>query len=100
MKNSWNPFFALANTRSKIDETVERRSNVLMKELSEDELYEIQNSIVYSLENKCEVTITYYKNSRFVDICGIVSKVDTYNKCIKIEESSIKFDCIVKAKLL
>ncbi len=100
MKSNWNPFFALANTRSKIDETVESRNDVSMKEISEDEMDAIQEVIVRSLEEQCEVEITYHRNKRFSNVSGVVSKIDSYNRVIIIDNYSIQFNCIIKAELL
>ncbi len=98
MNNNWNPFFALANNRNKIDEAFDNRKNVENKVLTEDALYEIQEIICYSLENACEITITHFKNNKYFEECGVVKKVDVLQKEITINDKRIKVDNLIAAK--
>lgn len=100
MSNNWNPFFALANTRGKIDEAFEKRNNQVMKELSEDSLYEIQENILKSFSNCEEIKLTYFTNDRYNDIIGIVSKIDEINGIVSINKKNINFALIIATELL
>lgn len=100
MSNSnWNPFFALANTRHKIDEAIDDRNNVEKPNLSEDSLYELQDRIVESYESCSVVKIKYFKNNRYVDETGVVSKVDAYSKTVTINNLILSFDNILEVEL-
>ncbi len=96
MSNNWNPFFALANTRGKIDEAFDNRNNIEKACISEDEMYEIQEKIVNSYENCAVVEIEYFKNSRNKIETGIVSKIDPINKTVLINNTILKFEDIIK----
>ncbi len=100
MTNNWNPFFALANTRSEIDDAIDKRNDVSMKELSEDKLLEVQEIIVESFKNQSCIKLTYYYKKRFVDEIGVISKIDVYSKNIHINNCQISFVNIIDAKSL
>ncbi len=96
MSNNWNPFFALANTRGKIDEAFDNRNNVEKPVISEETAIEIQDKVVSSYENCAVVDIKYFKNSRCIVETGIVSKIDVINKTITINNAFLKFENIIE----
>ncbi len=96
MSNNWNPFFALANTRGKIDEAFEERNNVEKPFISEDTMIEIQDKVVNSYENCSVIDIKYFKNNRYIVETGIVSKIDVVNKTITINNAFLKFESIIE----
>ncbi len=100
MNNNWNPFFALANTRDKIDEAFDTRKHQTMPQLDEDKLYEIQARIQDSYEESSIVEIKYFKNNKHVVETGIISKIDVYNRVIIINNISIEFTKIIDVNYL
>lgn len=96
MSNNWNPFFALANTRGKIDEAFDSREDVEKPYVSEERLYEIQEMIMTSYEECQVIEVKYFKNNRIINEVGIVNKVDPYTQTIMINNKSLKFDNIIE----
>ncbi len=96
MNNNWNPFFALANTRNKIDEAFERKYDVEQPDICEDKLYEIQEKVVSSYEECSIIEIKYFKNKRYHIEIGIVSKLDVFSKTITINNNILKFENIIE----
>lgn len=100
MSNNWNPFFALANTRSEIDKAIDSRLDIDMSDLTEDAMYEMQERIVESFKTGTEVCVTYYKNKRHNSIEGNITKIDQYQMCIYVNEVRIEFNTLLRVELI
>lgn len=70
------------------------------KELSEESLMELQKELDKIDIGSC-VTIKYYKNNKYVDITGVVTKINFVKKKIIINEDIIINMCdIIQLKLV
>lgn len=70
------------------------------KELSEESLMELQEEL-NKVDKGSTVFIKYYKNNKYVDISGIITKINfTKKKIILNENISINICDIIKLKLL
>lgn len=92
------PFDALKDLqeilREKEKEVEER------KELSEESLMELQEEL-NKVDKGSTVFIKYYKNNKYVDISGIITKINFAKKKIILNENiSINICDIIKLKLL
>lgn len=70
------------------------------KELSEESLMELQEEL-NKVDKGSTVFIKYYKNNKYVDISGIITKINFAKKKIILNENiSINICDIIKLKLL
>ena len=90
------PFDALKGFKEEINKR--KRVIVAKRELSEDDLQELQNK-VYLINTGMIVEITYYDNDQYVKIKGMVSKINFDLKYIVIVKTKINIDCIVNINL-
>ena len=90
------PFDALKGFKEEINKR--KRVIVAKRELSEDDLQELQNK-VYLINTGMIVEITYYDNEQYVKIKGMVSKINFDLKYIVIVKTKINIDCIVNINL-
>lgn len=66
------------------------------RELSEETLSELDD-MLNKLEIGDNVTIKYYKNRKYIEIFGIVTKIDSIKKKIQVnKDNSINISDIVK----
>lgn len=90
------PFDALKGFKEEINKR--KRVVVAKRELSEDDLQELQNK-VNLINTGMIVEITYYDNDQYVKIKGMVSKINFDLKYIVIVKTKINIDCIVNINL-
>ena len=90
------PFDALKGFKEEINKR--KRVIVAKRELSEDDLQDLQNKI-YLINTGMIVEITYYDNEQYVKIKGMVSKINFDLKYIVIVKTKINIDCIVNINL-
>ena len=70
------------------------------KELSEESLMELQEEL-NKVEIGSSVFIKYYKNKKYIDITGIITKINFVKKKIIIDEDIIINMCdIIQLKLM
>lgn len=90
------PFDALKGFKEEINKR--KKVVVSKKELSEDDLQELQNKI--SLINVgMIVEITYYQDNQYIKIQGMVSKINLDLKYIMIVKAKININNIVNISL-
>ena len=66
------------------------------KELSEESLAELEKQI-NKIEKGSKVSIKYYKNQNYIEITGIVTKIDYIKRKIKIDNGeNINISDIIK----
>lgn len=97
------PFAALTGYGSAINET--KRQTDKKIELNDDEKQELNAKLNYIADNlgsKPEVALTYFvpdaqkSGGAYVNVTGIVKKIDTYENCVILEdERHIVFDDII-----
>lgn len=54
------------------------------RELDEQELEEINGKVHQAMEQKLEVTFTFYKDARYIELIGYILSVNTQEKSIYI----------------
>lgn len=70
------------------------------KELSE-ECYSEIDRILRRIENGVEVSIQFYKEKKYVDICGVVTKINRIKQMLIINDyTNIYFDDIIKIEII
>ena len=92
------PFDALKGLKEILRE--KEREVEERKELSEESLMELQEEL-NKVDKGSTVFIKYYKNNKYVDISGIITKINFAKKKIILNENiSINICDIIKLKLL
>ncbi len=80
----WLPFDALTGYKNAIYKLKEKRNKVDKKELSEDQIEELNRKLEEILNNKKEVTMYYYFKGNIYYLVGVIEKVDYLYKRIRI----------------
>jgi len=78
----------------KVDKIVEPK-----RELSEDELDNLSNTF-NKLKKRMIVKINYYLDDGYVDIEGMISKINVNKRIITIVKTNINFDDIFDIKIM
>ena len=91
----WNPFYSVmseAEIRSSVDKKVINEK----PEFSEDQIMEMEETILYAFNNNKEVTINLYDKYNTLTVIGHITKLDPLTKSIFINKKPIKFTDIIK----
>lgn len=93
----FSPFMALSGFEDTIKET--GKEEILFKELNEDELNELNDKIINSLDKN--VRITYFDNEKYITKEGIVRRIDINERIIILKTRiKINIDLIKSIELL
>ena len=76
------PFDALKGLESAIKEEEEK----IKKELTEESYIELENKL-NRVEEGDRIKIKYYKNKKYVDISGVITKINYIKKRIQLDET-------------
>ncbi len=91
------PFDALKGFKEALEE-VERRHDERV--FLSDDIFEALNQKVIHLKRGKKVKIKYYDQERYLEIIGIVDKVDEVNHWIYLRHTRIFFDDIVMMEII
>lgn len=89
------PFDALKGFREALKE--KERILVAKKELSEEQKEELGYKL-NQIQKMDMVTVEYFQNGEYVQVTGVVSKIDTGSRILKIVNTKIPFDDIADLK--
>lgn len=84
----WQPFNAVATSSTLINEVLKKKNRIKMPILSDDQITNIENKILYSYKLQIPIKIKYYKNYSIFLKEGIISKIDINSKKIFINNNS------------
>ncbi len=91
------PINSVIDGNEVIKEIYEEKSRRDKPVLSEDQLEELESTILEVFNNQSVVEVIFYKNNHFNKIKGIITKVDTAQKKITINnKNSYYFANIIK----
>lgn len=93
----WAPFYSVLSEKE-INDNVNDNNIVSMPELSEDQEMEIETIIIDSYNNEKEITLTIFKNNKFEEVTGTITKLDPMHKAVYLNKKMILFSNIVKIK--
>lgn len=85
------PFDALKGFREALEE--KERIIVPKRELSEEQKAELDDKLK-QIHRMDIVTVEYFQNGEYVQVTGVVSKIDKTSRVLKIVNTSIPFDDI------
>ena len=89
------PFDALKGFREALKE--KERILVPKKELSEEQKEELSYKL-NQIQKMDMVTVEYFQNGEYVQVTGVVSKIDTDSRILKIVNTKVSFDDIADLK--
>lgn len=93
----WAPFNSVINGNELIKEIKKEKSRKEKPVLSEDQLAELEKIIFEVFNNQSVVEIIFFRSNHFYKITGIITKVDTAQKKIIINnKNSYYFSNIIK----
>lgn len=93
----WAPFNSVINGNEVIKEINQEKSRKEKPILSEDQLEELESSILEAFDNQSTVEVIFYKNNHFYKITGIITNVNKAQKKITINgKNSYYFANIIK----
>ena len=78
------PFDALKGLESAIKEKEEEQE--IKKELTKENYIELENKL-NRVEEGDRIKIKYYKNKKYVDISGVITKINYIKKRIQLDET-------------
>lgn len=93
------PFDALKGLQEELRKREEEHSKVEKKELSEEEMEELSQTIL-KLEKGDRVRALFFYLGRYVELSGILTNKNTTYKYITIDDSKLFFDDIVKLEII
>ena len=87
------PFDALKGYKEAIK--AKQKIKVSKKELSEDDINELSYKI-NQIKKGIIIKLVYFDNDEYIEIEGMVSKIDFDNKFVSVVKTKIKFENIIK----
>ena len=85
------PFDALKGFREALKE--KEKIKIDKKELSDDRSKEI-NDLLKDMKEGMLITIVYYSDGEYIQLTGIIVKIEKQKRCMQIAETIIYFDDI------
>lgn len=95
----WAPFNSIINNKAVIKEINNTKSKIIKPILLEEELLNIENTIITAKELGLSVTITYFYAGKLKDLTGYITKLNQIKKEITINHQVISFIQITKIKI-
>lgn len=95
--NRWAPFSPVIDGEDAITEILKQKNRLAKPILSEEMLENIEESIINSYKNKITIKLKHYNNGQIKEITGIITKLDSINKKIILDNTiSLYFSNIVE----
>lgn len=95
----WAPFASVIDPKTLVNKVDTEKNKISKPIISEEEIQNIENDIMYSLNIKEPISITYYEKGKILQTNSIVIKIDTYSKIIYFSNNlKLHFDNIIKTK--
>ena len=95
----WAPFYSVLSEKE-IKESISEIELYSNPELSEDQMSELENTIVDAYSNKKEVEMKVYENTNILLKQGIINKLDPMHKAIYLNKKMILFSNILEIKII
>lgn len=86
----WAPFYSVMS-EAEIRSSVDRKIINEKPDFSEDQINELEKSIIEAYNNESFVTITLYNKYKNIYVSGIISKLDSLNKQVFIDKKPYNF---------
>lgn len=94
----WAPFNAVIDGKAVIKDICDEKNKVFKPSLTDEQIEKIEQKIISSYTSKIYIKILYYYNYKINEIDGFITKIDTTNKTITLNNKNIFFTNIVDIK--
>jgi hypothetical protein len=95
---SWAPFNSVINNHDIMSDIKEKETYINKPEYTEEQLEELEFKIINAYTSKDQINIYYYHNHKSICVVGIINKIDSTYKRIRINNTYINFFDIIKIK--
>lgn len=95
----WLPFNSLVNNKEVLYKVLKDKERQARPILSDDEISDIEKSIIDAYYTKDTIKITYYKNGYLYEEEGNVKKIDSSNKLIYFNNLKLLFNQIIEVSV-
>ena len=95
----WNAFHSVLS-EDEVKQSIDGYFKDEKPDLSEDQIEEIENTILYAYNSKEVVKLTIFENSKIITKEGIITKLDPMHKSIYLDKKIILFSNIIKIESL
>ncbi|OJT35415.1 YolD-like family protein [Staphylococcus ureilyticus] len=84
----WQPFKTMPEQYERLEQYVEDQNKIEKPLLSDDQLYELNEILMFKMLNDPEVIISYYESGYIKNIEGYIRKVDDYEQMLYLDEGN------------
>ena len=84
----WQPFKTMPEQYERLEQYVENQNKIDKPLLSDDQLYELNETLMFKMLNDPEVIISYYERGYIKNIEGYILKVDDYEQMLYLDEGN------------
>ncbi|WP_210126474.1 MULTISPECIES: YolD-like family protein [unclassified Staphylococcus] len=84
----WQPFKTMPEQYERLEQYVEDQNKIDKPLLSDDQLYELNETLMFKMLNDPEVIISYYESGYIKKIEGYIRKVDDYEQMLYLYEGN------------
>ncbi len=84
----WQPFKTMPEQYERLEQYVEDQNKIEKPLLSDDQLYELNETLMFKMLNDPEVIISYYESGYIKNIEGYIRKVDDYEQMLYLDEGN------------
>ena len=84
----WQPFKTMPEQYERLEQYVEDQNKIDKPILSDDQLYELNETLMFKMLNDPEVVISYYEGGYIKNIEGYIRKVDGYEQMLYLDEGT------------
>lgn len=92
----WAPFHSVIS-EDDINTYINKNTKNIKPELSDDQISEIEENIIFAYNNKSEIKLLIFNKYKNYEETGIISKLDPLNKIICINNKKINFNDILSS---
>ncbi|WIL69113.1 MULTISPECIES: YolD-like family protein [Staphylococcus] len=87
----WQPFKTMAEQYERLEQYVEDQNKIDKPLLSDDQLYELNEALMFKMLNDPEVIISFYEGGYIKNIEGYIRKVIDYEQLLYLYEETAEF---------
>lgn len=92
----WEPFNAVIPSKAVIKSLTHEKERIRKPNLSEDQIKEIENSILEAFNLDIEVTLSYYQNGYIYKLNSKIKKIDSLSRKIYFNNKILYFNQILR----
>jgi len=96
---SWSPFNSVINNKVIMSEIKSKENRINKPILSEEQINDIENTIIESFTSNLNVMVSYYNNYKIDTYIGLINKINSTNKTITINNKILYFNNILKISI-